>query len=116
GVGLYFQYARRLDPGRVLARLDRIDSGYVLTALAEFDAATGRELRRLTLPQPVLQDAGLARLPNGHYLLWGKDVAEPRTGRLVEINAAGRPVWQYSLPDVRQAQRLRNGNTWALAS
>jgi HEAT repeat protein len=74
--------------------------------VADFDTATGNQLRGLLLKEEVSIHCRLEALPNGHallvvtYLMW-------------EVDAAGREVWRCTRSAIKQraAIRLPNGNT-----
>jgi HEAT repeat protein len=50
--------------------------------------------------------ASAERLPNGNYI-----VALYNNGKVVEVNAAGKIVWEVAAQNPAYATRLRNGNT-----
>jgi hypothetical protein len=73
--------------------------------------ADGREARRLRLPVMVGGLGGVEALPGGRYL-----VAASEAGRILEIDAAGKVVWEVEAPGVASAVRLANGHTLAALS
>jgi HEAT repeat protein len=67
----------------------------------------GKELRRFPSGCGKDDDVGLEVLPNGHVL-----VAQGKTRRAVELDAAGKAVWEATGNDaVSTATRLSNGHT-----
>jgi hypothetical protein len=75
--------------------------------VVELDAA-GKEVRHVsTKAAGTTSGWGSAeRLPNGNYL-----VALYATGKVVELDAAGKVQWECQAPSPGHATRLRNGNT-----
>jgi HEAT repeat protein len=76
-----------------------------LVHIIEFDPATRREVKRVTLAKklPVNQMYRVESLPSGHYLVSGSSAG------LVEVDGAGKTVWAY--PRAARGARLPNGNT-----
>jgi hypothetical protein len=91
----------------------RLRNGHVLGitgsgSVVELDAA-GRKVRTVT-PAEFASGAGYwgtaEQLPSGRFLL-----ALGTSRKVVEVDAAGKTVWQVDVPNVVFATRLRNGNT-----
>ena len=71
----------------------------------ELDAA-GRQVRTVVLPTNTNAWAGVEPLPGDRFL-----VAVRGADRVIEIDAAGRVLWECPVQDPRLAVRLPNGNT-----
>jgi outer membrane protein assembly factor BamB len=54
---------------------------------------------------PITTWSSLDVLANGHCLVCGL------SGKVTELDASGKPVWQCSVPNAVCASRLPNGNT-----
>ncbi len=67
--------------------------------------AQGKEVRSLTLP---IQGgwSGIETTPGGRYL-----VVNNSQGKVLEVDAQGKTVWEFSVPSACYATRLPNGNT-----
>ncbi len=89
--------------------VQRMSNGhYAMVSMAgtlrEIDAA-GKEVRSLPLP---IQGgwSGIESVPGGRYL-----VANPNHGKVLEIDAQGKTLWEYQGKSCCYATRLPNGNT-----
>jgi outer membrane protein assembly factor BamB/HEAT repeat protein len=93
----YVYYARKQRDGYiVVASADGV--------LAEVDT-TGKELVRLTLGG-MSNWAGVEALPAGRYL-----VARSGANEVVEVDRAGKVLWQVQVKNPNSAVRLKNGHT-----
>jgi HEAT repeat protein len=93
----YVYYARKLRSGNIV-----VASGDGV--LAEVDT-TGKELMRLTLGG-MGNWAGVEALPGGRYL-----VARSGANEVVEVDRAGKVLWQVPVKNPNSAVRLKNGHT-----
>jgi hypothetical protein len=87
--------ARKLPNGHVVCGTD--------FGILVVDAA-GKEIQRITLPA-IYGQKTVEPLPNGNYL-----VAEYNAHVVVEVDAAGKGVWQCAVRFPTSARRLPNGN------
>jgi HEAT repeats/PQQ-like domain len=92
-----FNAAHRLRDGRVMA----IDATGTLVVL---EVPAGKIVKRL--PKVFGGVYSIEEAPGGHCL-----VSDYSGGKVVELDAEGKSVWEYSLPGAFHATRLRNGNT-----
>lgn len=97
-----FRYARQLPNGHIL---------YIRSNgwLVEMDSACRRELRVIHPAEHALGArywASMEVLPNGRYLL-----ALAGSDRVLEIDAAGKVLWECTVRTPASATRLRNGHT-----
>jgi outer membrane protein assembly factor BamB len=73
-------------------------------SVREIDA-TGKEVR--TVPLPIRGSwSGVEGVPNGNYL-----AVNNAEGKIVEVDKAGKVVWEYQTPGACYASRLPSGNT-----
>jgi hypothetical protein len=96
-VGGRFNAAHRLRDGRVLA----IDGAGIFVAL---EVPSGKIVKRF--PQVFGGAYSIEEVAGGHCL-----VSDHGGGKVVELDAEGKVVWEFSLPGAFHATRLRNGNT-----
>jgi HEAT repeat protein len=68
--------------------------------------ANGKRLKSFTLANNNFNWAGVEELPGGKFL-----VALMGTGKVLEIDAEGKPLWEASVQSCCHAVRLPNGNT-----
>jgi HEAT repeat protein len=104
-------YTHQANYGQIYHAEKLRNGGFVYAAsgdtVVELDA-TGKEVRHVsTKAAGTTTGWGSAeRLPNGNYL-----VALYATGKVVELDAAGKVQWECQAPSPGHATRLRNGNT-----
>ncbi len=89
--------ACRLRSGRLLVLTDD-------GSMVEVDPTTGKILA--THRAPDQGTYSVEPLPNGGWLAAGYGV-----GKVVEYDASGKSVWEYTFPSAFHALRLPNGNT-----
>jgi hypothetical protein len=78
-------------------------------AVREIDAA-GKEVR--TVPLPLRGSwSGIEGVPGGNYL-----VVHNADGKVLEVDHAGKVVWEYQTPGACYASRLPNGNTLVISN
>lgn len=94
--------------------VQRLASGhFIMVSMAgacrEIDAQ-GKEVRSLPLP---IQGgwSGIEGTPGGRYLL-----ANNSQGKVIEVDAQGKTVWEYSLGGACYATRLPSGNTLVVSN
>jgi hypothetical protein len=96
---------QRLFLNRVVTTLNELGG---ITALAEFDATNGSQLRKTSIqPKGVGNRFRVEPLSTGGYLISGWEWA-------YEVDIAGATVWSVSIPKLDQAIRMRTGNTLVL--
>jgi outer membrane protein assembly factor BamB len=108
GGHLYMRNARRLANGHYLV------AHYGAQMVREYDA-DGETLREIPAPSGP---HSLARLPNGNTLIACGDLL-PDGARVIEVDPAGKTVWEFKSPDFPELglkvmtglHRLPNGNT-----
>ena len=66
----------------------------------------GKEVRVVKIPIGSTDWTSFDPLPGGRYL-----VANRGAGQVVEIDAAGKILWQCNVPEPMSVARLPNGNT-----
>jgi outer membrane protein assembly factor BamB len=77
--------------------------------LVEVDSA-GNRVRAVPIPKENMW-VGIQDLPGDRYLL-----ANSSTGRVVEIDKAGKVIWEGKVPGACGVERLPNGNTLVATS
>jgi hypothetical protein len=97
GLSGRFNAAHRLRNGRVLA----IDGAGTFVML---EVPAGKIVHRL--PKGFAGVYSIEEVPGGHCL-----VSDYTGGKVVELDAEGKSVWEYSFAGAFHATRLRNGNT-----
>jgi outer membrane protein assembly factor BamB len=103
-------YTHNNPSNNTIARALRLPNGNVLFAdytptLIETDAA-GKVVRTVKVPTNAGSWTGVELLPGGRFLV------SLRTGKKVlELDAAGKILWQLDTPELMSAVRLPNGNT-----
>lgn len=99
GPAFYIFSARKTRNGRIVCMTAQ-------GALIELDAATGKELRNISLGAGGW--CGVDPLPNGRYL-----VAQMAQNSVREIDSTGKSHWQCTYQGVFRATRLPTGNVLA---
>ncbi len=78
-------------------------------SVREIDAA-GKEVR--TVPLPIRGSwSGVEGAPGGHYL-----AVNNAEGKVIEVDVAGKIVWEYQTQGACYASRLPNGNTLVISN
>src|SRR5262249_49761287 len=96
--------------GSTIYRARRLPNGHLLFACAnnavvELDAA-GKEVRRIKIPAATAGWGDVELLPGNHYL-----VAAYSGGKVFELDASGKVLWECATQSPTSAMRLPNGNT-----
>jgi hypothetical protein len=99
GPGSLIVSAQKLANGRIVC----VDTGGTLRLI---DATTGREVQRLTQLRDLSGWCGVEALPGRRYL-----VAQPVGGKVLELDAAGKVLWECAVPGLAYATRRPNGHT-----
>jgi hypothetical protein len=101
------------NPGELIMRAQKLRNGDIALVVSDGGAATrfvrldpkGREMK--SFPVNVRTSGGrIDVLPNGHVI-----VPENMNGRVVELDADGKTVWEVAIDRPIMALRLTNGNT-----
>jgi HEAT repeat protein len=94
--------------------VQRLDNGHMVCvsmegAVREVDP-TGKEL--VTIPLPIRGSwSGVESAPGGHFL-----AVNNAEGKVLEVDRAGKIVWEYLMPGACYASRLPNGNTLVVSN
>jgi hypothetical protein len=93
----------------------RLANGHVvclsMTGIVREVNTAGKEVRSFNLGQAGGRNwSGVEGLPGKRYL-----VADCAKGEVLEVNAAGKPLWQFQMAGACYANRLPNGNTLVAA-
>ena len=72
--------------------------------LNEYDLVSGEKFREVWHQEKVSRGAGIDPLGNGRYLI-------SLDGEVREVDVKGKTVWRYRCENIREARRLKNGNT-----
>jgi hypothetical protein len=99
GEGLFLFYAQRLTNGRIVFIANP-------GIIREIDTASGNELKTIRLGSEFGGWCGVETLNGGHYL-----VAFLNSGKVLEVDAAGKTVWECLIPGACHATRLADGST-----
>ena len=95
--------------GGDIYRTQRLPNGHIVfvcgSGIVELDAA-GKQVRLVKVPGDVGYFAGLEVLPGDRFLL-----ALYAQNRVIEIDAAGKLLWEWATQTPSSATRLPNGNT-----
>jgi hypothetical protein len=96
--GLFIFGAQKLPSGRVVVIANP-------GVIQELDPATGKMLRTINLGGNSAGWSGIQVLPGGHYL-----VALCTAGKVLEVDASGRVLWEGKVPGAVHAARLPSGH------
>jgi hypothetical protein len=99
GPGLLIMSAQKMPNGRIVC-LD------VQGSVRLVESATGREVQSLPQPNNRAGWCGVEVLAGGRFL-----VALTTPGTVLELDAAGKTLWQCAVPGACHAARLPNGHT-----
>ncbi len=95
--------------GGSIYRAHRLPNGHILYAsggrIVELDAG-GKEVRKVMIPMAANDWTSVEPLPGGRYL-----VAVRGANKVMELDAAGKVVWECNTSNPMSAVRLPNGNT-----
>ena len=99
GDGLFLFSARRLSNGRIV---------YIANPgiIQEVEAATGKPLKTIRLGNVFGGWCGIEALAGGCYL-----AAFLSSGKVLELDPAGKTIWEFTMPGACHATRLANGHT-----
>src|SRR5262249_3899968 len=97
--------------GRFLFCVQRLPNGRIVSIadpglVQENEASTGRSLKTIRLGKEFSGWCGIEALTGGRYL-----TAFLHCGKVMEIDAAGKIIWECSIPGACSATRLANSHT-----
>jgi hypothetical protein len=104
-------YAHTRGPEAFVFGAQRLRNGRIVCIsnqgiIYELDALSGRELRHVRQGNTSGGWCSVEVLPGGRFL-----VATLGTNKVQELDAAGKPVWECTVPGACHATRLANGHT-----
>jgi HEAT repeat protein len=99
GDGLFLFGVQRLSNGRIV---------YIANPgiIQEVEAATGKPLKTIHLGNVSGGWSGIEAVPGGCYL-----AAFLSSGKVLELDPAGKAIWEFTMPGACHATRLANGHT-----
>jgi hypothetical protein len=104
-------YSRAAAPGLFLFGAQKLSNGHIVSIanpgfIQETEAATGKTVRSIRLGNNFGGWCGVEALPGGRYL-----VALFGAGKVMEVDASGKSVWECNVASACHATRLPNGHT-----
>ena len=102
------------ENGFIIHSVQRLANGHVVCVSMEGVVrevtAAGKEVR--SLPLPIKGGwSGVEGVAGGRYL-----AVNNGRGQVLEVDARGKVVWEYTLPGACYASRLANGNTLVVSN
>jgi hypothetical protein len=104
-------YYRSTSDGRFQFSAQRLMNGRIISLanpgiIQELEAATGKVLKTIRLGTPFGGWCGIETLPGGRYL-----VAVVNNGKVMELDPAGKVLWECTVSGAVYATRLPGGRT-----